>query len=59
MKDKYEETAIYEYVGLKPKMYSIHDMHNLEKSDIRGIILILNMMILKIHTLIKKLLDMI
>ena len=31
MKDKYEETAIYEYVGLKPKMYSIHDMHNLEK----------------------------
>ena len=60
MKDEYGGTAIYEYIGLKSKMYSICDIHNDEKSVyIRGIILILNLMNLKIHTLMKKLLDMI
>ena len=36
MKDEYEGTAIYEYIGLKPKMYSILDIHNHEKSVYKG-----------------------
>ena len=58
VKDEYEGTAICEYIGLRPKMYSIRDIHNHKKVHIRGIILILNMMNLTIHTLTKKLLDM-
>ena len=36
MKDEYEGTAIYEYIGLKPRMYSIRDIHNHEKSVYKG-----------------------
>ena len=36
MKDEYGGTAIYEYIGLKPKMYSIRDIHNHEKSVYKG-----------------------
>ena len=31
MKDEYGGTAIYEFVGPKPKMYSILDVNNCEK----------------------------
>ena len=56
MKDKYGGTAIYEFVGPKPKMYSILDVNNCEKVCIKGIILILGMMNFKMLILIKKLL---
>ena len=36
MKDEYGGTAIYEFVGPKPKMYSILDVHNCEKSVYKG-----------------------
>ena len=36
MKDEYGGTAIYKYIGLKPKMYSIRDIHNHEKSVYKG-----------------------
>ena len=36
MKDEYGGTAIYEYIGLKSKMYSIRDIHNDEKSVYKG-----------------------
>ena len=32
MKDEYGGTAIYEFIGLKSKMYSISDVNNYEKS---------------------------
>ena len=32
MKDEYGETAIYEYVGTKSKIYSIRDVNNCKKS---------------------------
>ena len=35
-KDEYGGTAIYEYVGTKPKMYSICDVNNCEKSVYKG-----------------------
>ena len=56
MKDEYGGTAIYEFVGPKPKMYSILDVNNCEKVCIKGIILILGMMNFKMFILIKKLL---
>ena len=56
MKDEYGGTAIYEFVGPKPKMYSILDVNNCEKVCIKGIILILGMMNFKMLILIKKLL---
>ena len=34
IKDEYGGTAIYEYIGLKPKVYSIRDIHNHEKKCI-------------------------
>ena len=36
MKDEYEGTAIYEFVGPKPKMYPILDVNNCEKSVHKG-----------------------
>ena len=36
MKDEYGGTAIYEFVGPKPKMYSILDVNNCEKSVEKG-----------------------
>ena len=36
MKNEYERTAIYEFVGPKPKMYSIVDVNNCEKSVYKG-----------------------
>ena len=36
MKGEYGGTAIYKYIGLKPKMYSIRDIHNHEKSVYKG-----------------------
>ena len=36
MKGEYGGTAIYKYIGLKPKMYSIRDLHNHEKSVYKG-----------------------
>ena len=36
MKDEYGGTTIYEYTGIKSKMYSIRDIHNHEKSVYRG-----------------------
>ena len=36
MIDEYGGTAIYKYVGLKPKMHSIRDIHNYEKSVYKG-----------------------
>ena len=56
MKDEYGGTAIYEFVGPKPKMYSILDVNNCEKVCIKGKILILGMMNFKMFILIKKLL---
>ena len=32
MKDEYEGTAIYEYIGTESKMYSIRDVNNCEKA---------------------------
>ena len=36
MKDEYGGTAIYEFIGPKPKMYSIRDINNYEKSVYKG-----------------------
>ena len=36
MKGEYGGTAIYKYIGLKPKMYSIRDIHNHKKSVNKG-----------------------
>ena len=36
MKDEYGGTAIYEFVGPKPKIYSIIDVNNCEKSVYKG-----------------------
>ena len=36
MKDEYGGTAIYEFVGPKPKMHSIIDVNNCEKSVYKG-----------------------
>ena len=36
MKDEYGGTAIYEFIGPKPKMYSIRDINNCEKSVYKG-----------------------
>ena len=36
MKDEYGGTAIYEFVGPKPNMYSILDVNNYEKSVYKG-----------------------
>ena len=36
MKDEYGETATYEHIGLKSKMYSIRDIRNHEKSEYKG-----------------------
>ena len=36
MKDEYGGTAIYEFIGPKPKMYSIRDVNNCEKSVYKG-----------------------
>ena len=61
MKDEYGGTAIYEFAGPKPKMYSILDVNNyiMKKACIKGIVLILGMMNLQMFILIKKLLDII
>ena len=59
MKDEYAGIPIYEYIGLKPKINSLRNVYNHEKVYIKGIVLILNMINLKIHTLIKNLLDII
>ena len=36
MKDEYGGTAIYVFIGLKSKMYSILDLNNYEKSTHKG-----------------------
>ena len=36
MKDEYGGTTIYEYIEIMSKMYSIHDIHNHEKSVYKG-----------------------
>ena len=36
MKDEYAGIQIYEFIGLKPKMYSIRNVYNHEKSVHKG-----------------------
>ena len=36
MKEEYGGTAIYEFIGAKPKMYSIRDVNNCEKNLHKG-----------------------
>ena len=59
MKDEYAAIPVYEYIGLKSKMYSTAMYVIMKKVCIKDIVLILNMINLKIHTLIKKLLNII
>ena len=56
MKDEYGGKIIYEVNALKSKMYSIQNVNNDEKSIHKGLNFSL-MKNLKIHILIKKLLD--
>ena len=57
MKDQYGGTPIYEFIGLRSKMYSIGDINEKEKVHIKDIIRILVMMNIMIHFLIKNVLD--
>ena len=36
MKDEYAGRPIYEYIGIKPKMYSVRNVYNYEKSVYKG-----------------------
>ena len=36
MKDEYAAIPVYEYIGLKSKMYSIRNVYNHEKSVYKG-----------------------
>ena len=56
MKDEFVGVIIIEFVGLKSKMYSIKKIDGKEHNTAKGL-LQLNLIILKMFHLIKKLLD--
>ena len=56
MKNEYGGTALYKFIGTKSKMYSICDVNNSQKSVLRDIVQILDIMNLWMFFLIKKLL---